>query len=190
MSNFRIVLEENGERFSTLKDILPNESAKLKILFIAKTPALKSVEVGHYFQGHQGKMFWSRLKEYGILTIKTNTFEDENLLENGFGLTDIVKRPRDYGNEPSKLEYKAGSERILSIINKHNPDVIIFVYKKVLDNILQWGYLLKVKSLYGFNDDLSKYFHSRVFVFPMPGTPCTSSQAIKSMTELRNFLTK
>lgn len=190
MNNFKIVLEDNGERFETLKDILPNVSTKLKILFIAKTPALKSVEAGHYFQGHQGKMFWSRLNEYGILTIKPNTFEDENLLENGFGLTDIVKRPRDYGNEPSKLEYKAGSERILNIIDKHKPDVIIFVYKKVLDNILKWGYLLKVKSVYGFNDDLSKYFKSRVFVFPMPGTPCTSGQSTKSMTELKNYLRK
>lgn len=190
MSNFKIVREENGEYFETLKDILPLGSGKLKVLFIAKTPALKSVEAGHYFQGHHGKMFWTRLVEYGVIKVKPKTFEDENLLENGCGLTDIVKRPRDYGDEPSKSEYKEGLERILDIIDKHNPDVIIFAYKKVLDNILKWGYLLRVTSVYGFNDDLSKYFNSRVFVFPMPGTPCTSSQAAKSMTELKNYLRK
>jgi len=44
------------------------------------------------------------------------------------------------------------------------------------------------KSTYGFNDDLNERFHFRVFVFPMPGTPCTSAQAITAMTELAQLL--
>lgn len=35
-------------------------------------------------------MFWNRLREYQIL--KLNLREDENLLDNKFGLTDIVKK--------------------------------------------------------------------------------------------------
>lgn len=187
MTNFKIILEQGGQRFETLRDILPDNSGKLEILFIAKTPATKSVAAGHYFQGRQGQMFWNRLKEYGILGTKSGTFEDENLIDNKFGLTDIVKKPRDFGDEPSEREYREGLERILNLINKHKPKVIVFVYKKVLDNILRWGHGLNVKSVYGFNDDLKKYFDSEVFVFPLPGTPCTTDQGIKAMNELKQM---
>jgi hypothetical protein len=183
--NFRVAIEQNGERFDTLSDILPVNSGKLEILFIAKTPAPKSVEIGHYFQGTQGKMFWNKLIEYKILTIRLGTYEDENLLENNYGITDIVKKPREFGNEPSPSEYKFGLARIQRVIKNHRPTVLVFVYKKVLDNILRWGHDVKLKSVYGFNPDLESHFGSKVFVFPMPGTPCKSEVAVKAMIELQ-----
>ena len=170
-----------------MADILPN-AGQLNILFIAKTPAPISVTAGHYFQGRQGKMFWNKLAEYSILNVPYGQFEDENLLANKYGLTDIVKIPRDYGNEPSQEEYRNGLQRILNLIKKHNPKVIVFVYKKVLDNILQLGFNLNTKSQYGFNSELQKLFNSKVFVFPMPGTPCTREQGIISMTELQTSI--
>lgn len=130
-------------------------------------------------------MFWNKLRDYQILKIKQGTYEDENLLDNKFGLTDIVKKPRDFGDEPSKQEYKAGLQRILKLIIKHKPKILVFVYKRVLDNILKWGHGLNKKSVYGFNPDLKKYFDSEVFVFPMPGTPCTTDEAVKAMNELK-----
>jgi hypothetical protein len=50
MANNRVTININGKEFETLADLLP-ESGPLNILFIAKTPALISVEAGHYFQG-------------------------------------------------------------------------------------------------------------------------------------------
>jgi mismatch-specific thymine-DNA glycosylase len=185
MLNYQIEISVSGEKVKTLKDILP-ENKKLKILFIAKTPALKSVENGHYFQGKQGRMFWNKLSEYRILSVPFGNYEDDYLLKNNFGITDIVKVPRDYGNEPSCEEYKEGSLRILNIIQKYEPKVIVFVYKKVLDNILKFSFELKTKSVYGFNPQLQKFFGSQVFVFPMPGTPCTKEEAIISMNQLKN----
>ena len=187
MTNFRVTLEQGGQKFETLKDILPENSDRLDILFIAKTPATKSVSAGHYFQGKQGQMFWNRLKDYGIIKLKQGTFEDENLLDNKFGLTDIVKKPRGFGDEPSEQEYREGLKRILDLIKKHQPNVTVFVYKRVLDNILKWGHGLNKKSIYGFNPDLKKYFDSEVFVFPMPGTPCTTDNAVKAMNELKRM---
>jgi|GEM_PF-2283444 len=95
-------------------------------------------------------------------------FEDENLLRNKFGLTDIVKIPRNYNDEPTADEYCSGISRILNLIQQHEPKILVFVYKKVLDNILKFGFGLNVKSQYGFNHELEKYFNSKVFVFPMP----------------------
>jgi mismatch-specific thymine-DNA glycosylase len=187
MSNYQTEIIVQDKQVKTLMDILP-ETGKLEILFIAKTPALKSVNAGHYFQGKHGKMFWNKLSQYNILNIPLNKYEDNFLLENNFGITDIVKVPRDFGNEPSNEEYKEGLDRILSIIKHYDPKVIVFVYKKVLDNILKFGFNLRTKSNYGFNPQLHEYFNSQVFVFPMPGTPCTIEQADFSMKQLKEQL--
>ena len=189
MENYKIKIKVDGKECYTLADILPN-SGNLDILFIAKTPATASVEVGHYFQGKQGKMFWNRLSDYNILKVPYGSFADSCLLENNYGITDIVKVPRDYGNEPSNEEYKQGLERILAPIKKYNPKVIIFVYKAVLDKITKLNFNINAKSIYGFNPQLEKYFNSKVFVFPMPGTPCKSEEAINAMTKLKQLLKK
>lgn len=190
MANYKTTINVNGQKHDTLKDILPDTVKQLDILFIAKTPATKSVTAGHYFQGRQGQMFWNRLKEYGVLSVRPNTFEDENLIANNYGLTDIVKVPRDYGNEPSADEYKAGLDRILTTIKTFKPKIIVFVYKKVLDNILRYGFGLTTPTQYGFNQDVVKLFGSKVFVFPMPGTPCTTNQAVIAMNELQKTLNR
>jgi len=187
MANYRTVITVDNKEYSTLRDILP-DSGTLEILFIAKTPALLSVQVGHYFQGKQGKMFWNKLQEYGILHVPKGEHADEHLLFNNYGITDIVKIPRNYGNEPSDEEYIIGIKRIMGNINTFRPRVIIFVYKRVLDNILKHNFNLQTKSSYGFNPILEDYFHSKVFVFPMPGTPCNKEMADVFMEELRMFL--
>ncbi len=185
--NYQTTIEVDGEEVKTLSDILP-KSEKLKILFIAKTPALKSVEIGHYFQGRHGKMFWNKLVEHKTLRIKPGTFEDENLLSQGYGITDIVKKPRNFGSEPSNKEYRTGYSRIEKLIEKYDPDVIVFVYKKVLDHILIIAHDIGQKSEYGLNNNLQKLFGTKVFVFPMPGTPCTRKQAEIAMAELKNIV--
>jgi len=189
MRNYRIKITVDGKQYDTLSDILP-ESGNLEILFIAKTPAPVSVDAGHYFQGKQGTMFWNRLSEYNILNVPIGQFADEFLLTNKYGITDIVKVPRGYGNEPSDEEYRQGLKRILSVIEKYKPKAIVFVYKKVLDNIIRLNFNINSKSNYGFNSQFDKYFNSKVFVFPMPGTPCTSSEAVQSMTALRQLFNK
>jgi mismatch-specific thymine-DNA glycosylase len=189
MANNRIKIIVDKKEYETLADILP-ESGNLEILFIAKTPALTSVEAGHYFQGKQGTMFWNRLSEYNILKVPYGKFADDYLIQNNYGITDIVKVPRDYGNEPSKGEYREGLQKIIKTIQKYKPKVIIFVYKGVLDNILNLNFSISTKSSYGFNPQLDKYFNSAVFVFPMPGTPCKTEQAIQSMNALKTLLKK
>jgi len=181
-----IWIEEDGEIFKTFEDILPPRPCK--ILFIAKTPAPKSVEKGHYFQGTQGRTFWNKLIDYGILSVPGGEYEDDQLIKNGYGITDLVKRPRNYGNEPKQDEYIAGLSRIMNIIDRIEPKVIVFVYKKVLDVVIRQSFGIRTKSIYGYNQPLNEYFKSKVFVFPMPGTPCTSEQAHKSMLELKNII--
>ncbi len=172
----------DGREVRNLRDILPANPG-LRILFIAKTPAPISVKAGHYFQGTQGRMFWNRLIEYKLLR-PTTPFEDDSLLDHQYGLTDIVKVARAYGNEPSDAEYAAGTQRILELVRVHRPKVVVFVFKRVLDQVLRFGLGITKKSGYGFNPSLESLFQSRVFAFPLPGTPCTSEKAECAMREL------
>jgi G:T/U-mismatch repair DNA glycosylase len=130
----------------TLEDIVPARGP-MKMLMIGKRPASVSVEAGHYFQGQQGRMFWNRMTEYELLDVPPESFEDDVLLTHGYGLTDIVKAPGQYGDEPSDAEYREGLERILELVARLEPQVLLYVY--------------------------------------MPGTPCTTAQAIHAMTDLR-----
>ncbi|SIT51326.1 conserved hypothetical protein [Paraburkholderia piptadeniae] len=179
----RVTMTVGGQDVQTLRDILPTRPG-LEVLFVAKTPAPVSVATGHYFQGAQGKMFWNRLKEYGLFK-PTTQFEDDSLLDHSFGITDIVKVPRAYGNEPSPDEYAAGMDRILELIRVHHPRVVVFVYKRVLDNLLRCRFGVREKSVYGFNAGLTVHFSGAgVFAFPLPGTPCNAAQAVVAMRAL------
>jgi uracil-DNA glycosylase len=175
-----------GQELRTLRDILP-VTPGLHVLFVAKTPAPRSVEAGHYFQGRHGTSFWNKLKTNGLLA-PTTEFEDDSLLEHGYGLTDIVKVPHAYREEPSDQEYLDGLPRILELIRIHHPKVVVFVYKGVLDNIIRLQFESAKASVYGFNQYLESDFGTRVFAFPLPGTPCTTEQARLAMRDLFEFL--
>lgn len=179
----RMTITVGGQDVQTLRDILPTRPG-LEVLFVAKKPAPVSVAAGHYFQGAQGKMFWNRLKEYGLFN-PTTQFEDDSLLDHGFGITNLVKVPSAYGNEPSPDEYAEGMDRILELIRVHHPRVVVFVYKRVLDNLLRYRFGVREKSEYGFNAGLSVHFSGAgVFAFPLPGTPCNAARAVVAMREL------
>jgi len=182
MSDNATHISVGGRRIRTLRDILPDRG-HLRILFVAKTPAPISVEAGHYFQGRQGRMFWNRLMDYGLLR-PTTPYEDDSLLAHGYGITDIVKVPRGFGHEPSAEEYAAGVDRLFDLIRQYRPSVVVFVYKRVLDEVLSIRFGVTRKSTYGFNPDFTRYFGSPVFAFPLPGTPCTAEQADAAMCEL------
>lgn len=181
-----VTVEVEGRQVRTLRDLLP-EKPGLQMLLVAKTPAPVSVEAGHYFQGTHGRMFWNRLIEYGVLK-PTTPFEDDSLLLHGYGITDIVKVPRNYGNEPTDSEYLSGIERILGLVRLHKPAVVLFVYKGVLDKVLKFQFNVRAKACYGFNPGFDSYLGTRVFAFPMPGTPCKAQTAARAMQELSSVL--
>jgi hypothetical protein len=179
----QVIINVEGQEIVTLRDILPVKLG-LRVLFVAKTPAPYSVEVGHYFQGRQGTMFWSILKRHGLLT-PTTEFEDDSLLGHGYGLTDIVKTPHAFGVEPSDQEYMDGTAKILKVIRTHCPKVVVFIYKKPLDKIIRLHFNIEEKSVYGLNHALEAHFGARVFAFPLPGVGrCSAAEATSLMGDL------
>jgi len=180
-------IEVDGLVVPTLADILP-ERGELRALFIGKTPSPASVAVGHYFEGKMGKGLWKRLGEAGILSASPDGYPDDALLGEGFGVTDLCKVPRPFGDEPGRSEYEAGWERVTAIVSQLRPRILVFVYKGSLDKVLHFSFGWEHKSGYGFNDDLARTFGRRVFAFPLPGVSCTVREAQRHMTDLAHAL--
>jgi len=181
--NYQIRMEQDGKTVMTLKYILP-DGEQLRMLIVGKTPVPESVAVGHYFQGRQGRMFWNRLKHYRILETPEGEFEDDYLLEHGFGITDVVKAPRKYGKEPSTAEYRAGVPRVMELISRHQPLITMFVYKRGLVKLVKYGFDENSRAGYGFNSQYEQLMGTKPSVFPMPGTPCKRELAQAVMTAL------
>ena len=183
----RTELEIDGTSVTTLADIVPPRGP-LRVLFVGKTPSPASVEAGHYFMGRMGKGLWKRLDDVGVLCPASGEFADDFLLANGFGMTDICKLPRPFGEEPTKAEYVDGWERVNGLVVRLRPRILVFVYKGALDKVLEYSFGWEHKSGYGFNDDLMRTFGRRVFAFPLPGVACTAREAQRHMTDLAGAL--
>mmetsp|Transcript_26022 Transcript_26022/g.40380 ORF Transcript_26022/g.40380 Transcript_26022/m.40380 type:complete len:180 (+) Transcript_26022:126-665(+) len=105
-------------------------------------------------------------------------FQNEWLTDHGWACTDLSQKPRPFKSNPSQSEIEKGWGRINDAILKHQkPKVLFFVYKAVLDWLLNKVYkLTSIKSKYGLNDHWdesirNEYFAgAHIFVFPMPGT--------------------
>jgi TDG/mug DNA glycosylase family protein len=183
----RIEMELDGQTVVTLADILPARGP-LRVLFIGKTPSPASVDAGHYYQGRMGKGLWKRLDEIGLLQAASGEYPDDLLLANGFGMTDLCKLPRPFGEGPSQAEYTEGWERVNGVIASTRPRILAFVYKGALDKVLQYSFGWDHKSGYGFNDDLMRTFGRRVFAFPLPGVACTLRESKRHLGDLAGAL--
>jgi uracil-DNA glycosylase len=177
-----IHLDYEGRQVPTLEDILP-AAGQLRMLIVGETPTAMSISVGHYFQGRHGKFLWSQLKQAGILSVPAGEYEDDHLISHGFGITDVVKHTDPPGREPTPLDYKRELPRFFHILARHQPEILFFVYKRVLDNILRISFKAP-RAGYGFFDDPKQLFPCKVFVFCMMGTPCDVELRRRTIAEL------
>ena len=184
--NYQTTLTVDGKTYETLADILPKEGS-IDIFIIGKTPSLKSVVKGHYFQGTRGKSFWKKLHDYGILKYPIGEYADDYLLQNRCGVTHISKIPREY-KPLTEVECRKGYKRLMEKIDKYHPRLLIFTYKNALDSLLSAVLNDKIRARYGFNPEYDEVLHAAVFVFPMPGTICTKAEADVCMADLVRFL--
>lgn len=98
---------------------------------------------------------------------------------------DMVKMPADTGVEPTKEEYRRGMDRILQAIKTHEPDILLFVYKPPLRQLLTVKFKDGSEPDYGFNAGLERYFGAKVFLCPLPGVGGATRETIhRAMTEL------
>src|SRR5213592_187158 len=63
----------------------------LRVLFVGINPGLYSAAIGHHF-GRPGNRFWPALHLAGLTERELSPFEDQKLLDYGWGITNIADR--------------------------------------------------------------------------------------------------
>ncbi|MGE5653920.1 MAG: mismatch-specific DNA-glycosylase [Bacillota bacterium] len=105
------------------RDLLAEQ---LKVLFIGYNPSLRSAEINHHYAGNANR-FWLMLYEAGFTDHKLRPEDDQELLELGLGLTNIVARPTRAASEITKTEYEEGRELLRVKLERYQPRYAAYV---------------------------------------------------------------
>jgi TDG/mug DNA glycosylase family protein len=92
----------------------------LRVLFCGINPGLLSATTGHHF-ARPGNRFWPALHQAGFTPRQFRPDEQNELLELGLGITNVVDRPSARADELSKAEFLAGGENLVKKVLDHQP---------------------------------------------------------------------
>lgn len=104
----------------TINDVIaPN----LKVLFCGINPGLWSGATGHHF-AKPGNRFWKVLHLSGFSERLLSPHEERELLNHGYGITNVVGRTSARADELSNEEICAGGKRLVEKILLYKPEVL------------------------------------------------------------------
>jgi TDG/mug DNA glycosylase family protein len=98
----------------------------LKVLFCGINPGLYSAAVGHHI-ARPGNRFWPTLHVAGFTERLLSPFEERELLQRGYGITNIVDRATGAADELSAKELIEGGKRLKEKILPYRPAIVAFV---------------------------------------------------------------
>ncbi|AFZ31035.1 G/U mismatch-specific uracil-DNA glycosylase [Gloeocapsa sp. PCC 7428] len=101
----------------TVPDIIaPN----LRVLFCGINPSVYSAAVGHHF-ARPGNRFWRSLYSAGFTNRLLSPFEDRDLLQFGYGLTNIVDRATARADQLKPEELVQGQQQLIAKVQQYRP---------------------------------------------------------------------
>lgn len=124
--------------------VIPDHLARgLRVLFVGFNPSLKSGQTGHHYANPHNR-FWKILFLSGLTPRLYQAREDGDLLELGYGFTNIVSRPTQSAADITKEEYAAGRQELKEKIETYRPKIVCFVGKGVYEQYsgrkeIPWG---------------------------------------------------
>ena len=92
----------------------------LEVLFCGINPGLYSGATGHHF-ARPGNRFWPALHLSGFTDRLLEPFEERELLERGFGVTNLVARATARADELSDAELRRGARRLELKVRRYEP---------------------------------------------------------------------
>jgi double-stranded uracil-DNA glycosylase len=95
----------------------------LRVLFSGINPGLYSAAVSHHF-ARPGNRFWKALHESGFTPQLLSPFEEHDLLQDGYGITNVVARATARADQLTKDEIVAGGQRLAAKIRRYRPSVL------------------------------------------------------------------
>ncbi|WP_138419814.1 G/U mismatch-specific DNA glycosylase [Aquibacillus sediminis] len=126
-----------------LEPIPDHLTKNLKLLFVGFNPSIRSAETGHHYANPNNR-FWKILYQSGLTPKQLTADQDHDLLQYGYGLTNIVERPTKEAAEITKQEYQQGRLALIEKIATYNPQIVCFVGKGVYQQFskrkqVSWG---------------------------------------------------
>jgi double-stranded uracil-DNA glycosylase len=92
----------------------------LKILFCGINPGLYTAAIGHHF-ARPGNRFWPALHRSGFTPRQLSPYEERELLEYGYGITNLVMRATATADELKREEYVAGASQLQEKVEHYRP---------------------------------------------------------------------
>ena len=95
----------------------------LKVLMCGINPGLYTAAIGHHF-GRPGNRFWPALHAAGITPRLLSPYEERELLDYGFGITNLVARATATAGELSREELIEGGRGLVAQIRRYRPRIL------------------------------------------------------------------
>ena len=98
----------------------------LRVLFCGINPGLYSGATGHHF-ARPGNRFWPALHAAGFTPRVLDPSEQAELLQYGYGITNLVNRTTATADELAPAEFIAGRRRLLRKLRRYRPHTVAFL---------------------------------------------------------------
>lgn len=158
MKNFKPTKEDLRDAVNhTIEDVI---DYNLKVLFCGINPGLWSGATGHHF-AKPGNRFWKTLHLAGFADRILHPSEEHELLENGYGITNIVKRTSARADELSNEEIIEGGKVLTKKIKKYTPQFLAVLGITTYRTAFQ-----KPKAKLGLQDEIIG--KTRIWLLPNP----------------------
>jgi TDG/mug DNA glycosylase family protein len=110
-------------RSKRLRDVI---GPGLKVLFCGINPGLYSAATGNHF-ARPGNRFWPALHQAGFTPRQLRPSEKDELLQAGYGLTNLVPRATAGADELAPEELVAGRRRLAAKVRRYRPRIVAFL---------------------------------------------------------------
>lgn len=111
------ILAAEGKR---VRDVIAPD---LRVLFCGINPGLYTAAVGHHF-ARPGNRFWKALYDAGFSERLLSPFDERELLNRGFGITNVVARATAAADALSREEVIAGGRRLAIKVRGYRPRIL------------------------------------------------------------------
>jgi TDG/mug DNA glycosylase family protein len=101
----------------TVRDVI---AARLRVLFCGINPGLYTAAVGHHF-ARPGNRFWPVLYAAGFTDHLVSPFAERELLQSGYGITNVVMRATATADQLTREELRLGAKRLAAKVRRYEP---------------------------------------------------------------------
>ena len=96
------------------------------MLFVGINPGLYTAWSGHHF-ARPGNRFWPALHRAGFSERLLHPSEQKELLEGGYGITNLVNRATATAEEVAPAEFAAGAKKLAAKVRRYRPRIVAFL---------------------------------------------------------------